>query len=392
MAVQIPTLIELFTSIKGDLENKVGVTIPLFGKSYLNGVAAVQAAKLKLVYLAIANVQKNVFPDLAESEAIGGTLERFGRAYLKRSPFAAKSGYYNITVTGQIGATIPVNTTYKSDDDSINPSKLYILDTAFTFVGTTGVINVRATEGGLDSLLEVGNTLTSTAPLLNADEIATVLLETIPPLSAEDLEDYREKILTSITLETQGGSVGDYRIWSFDAQGVKKVYPYAKSGFSNEISLFVEATIADSTDGKGTPTALILSDVEAVIEFDPDTTAPLNERGRRPMTVLNIDVTPVSIKEIDVIITGFIGGTAAIETIIFNAIKLGIDNIRPFISAADVLSDKNDILNNSNITFFLLNAQTSIFDSLIFKVDGVTVSSKTFTNGDIPFLNSVTYV
>lgn len=85
MAVQIPTTQELYTSIKSDLETELNINIPVFGKIFLRALAAVQAAKLKLYYLAIASVQKNIFPDTADPESIGGTLERFGIVKLGRN-------------------------------------------------------------------------------------------------------------------------------------------------------------------------------------------------------------------------------------------------------------------------------------------------------------------
>ena len=392
MAVQIPTLTELFTSIKGDLESKIGINISLFGKTYLNGLAGVQAAKLKLYYLAIANVQRNIFPDLAESESIGGTLERFGRVKLNRNPFPAKSGQYIVDVTGQIGATINANLTFKSDDSSNNPSKLFILDNSFTFITTTGTITLRALEGGIDSRLNIGDTLTATAPILNANELVTVTTEVVQPLEAEDLEDYREKIVEAFRLEPEGGAGSDYRLWSNDAQGVRTVYPYAKVGFPNEVSVFVESILANSTDGKGTPSSTMLADVESVIEFDPDTTAPLNERGRRPIAAFNIDIQPVSIKDIDITIQGFQNLTVAKQTTIFNALKSGIENIRPFVPSVDIATDRNDVINDSKITFMILDAVPAVFTSLSFTTNGDPNTPSNFTNGDIPVLNSITYV
>jgi len=52
----IPTLSELFNDVLGDLEAEFNITIPLFGKNFLRALAAVKAAKLKLVYLTIASV------------------------------------------------------------------------------------------------------------------------------------------------------------------------------------------------------------------------------------------------------------------------------------------------------------------------------------------------
>ena len=393
MAVTIPTLNQLYTDILGQLKSELGITIPLFGRNFLRALAAVQAAKLKLIYLMIGDVQKNIFVDTADPESIGGTLERFGRVKLGRSPFSAQSGTYTVGVTGTAGAVIKASTTFKSDDDSSSPSMLYQLDNDYTLTGISDTIDVRALEGGLDSKLVINDTLTSTAPIANVESSVIVTVELISPLSAESIEDYRAKAIEAYQLEPQGGAATDYRLWSADAQGVAKVYPYVKQGFAGEIELFVEATVADSSDGKGTPTLTILNDVESVVEFDPDTTKPLNERGRRPVGVFNIDFNPVTIKEIDVEITGYQNLTPTIQTSIDNAIEAFINEVRPFVDAADVLANKNDILSINNLTFIILQAEpTSIFTSIDLKVDNVSVPTFTFDNGDIPSFNPLTYV
>lgn len=393
MAVTIPTLNQLYTDVLGQLESELGITIPLFGRNFLRALAVVQASKLKLIYLTIGEVQKNIFVDTADPESIGGTLERFGRVKLGRSPFSAQAGTYTVSVTGTAGAVIKASTTFKSDDDSASPSKLYQLDNDYTLTGAADTIDVRALEGGLDSQLSINNTLTATAPIANVDSSVIVTAELITPLSAETIEDYRAKAIEAYQLEPQGGAATDYRLWSADAQGVAKVYPYVKQGFAGEIELFVEATQADSIDGKGTPSVAILNDVESVVEFDPDTTKPLNERGRRPVGVFNIDFNPVTIKEIDVEITGYQNLTPEIETSINNAVEAFIKTVRPFVDAADVLANKNDILSVNNLTFIILQAEpTSIFTSIDLKVDNVSVPTFTFDNGDIPNFNPLTYV
>lgn len=401
MAANIPTLNALFTSILGDLEAQFTIQIPLFGKNFLRALASVQAAKMKLYYLGIANVQKNIFVDIAEPEAIGGTLERFGVVKLGRRPFTAQPGSYDCTVTGTIGATIVANTTFKSNDDSLNPSNLYVLDNLYTIVAGVNTITLRALEAGLDSKLSIGDNLTATAPIANVDEEVEVTSESIVPLASEDLEDYREKSIEAYQLEPQGGAGSDYRLWSKDAQGVKQSYPYAKSGFPNEVEIFIEATIADSTDGKGTPPQSMLDAVwdgsalpnTGVLEFDPDTSKPLDERGRRPSGMFDIDVNAIVIREIDIEITGYIGLTSTIETNIFNAIKDALSDIRPFVASVDVLATKNDIFNEFKAAFAIEEAEpNSIFTSLSIKIDTAPTLIHIFLDGDIPHLNSVTYV
>lgn len=390
--ITIPTLQELYTDVLADLQAEYGTSVPTFGKNFLRALAAVQAAKLKIYYLAIGNLQKNIFADTADPEASGGTLERFGRGKLGRNPFPATPGEYTIQVTGEIGATIPARTTFKSNDDSTNPGKLFILDVAYVLVSATDSITVRALEGGIDSKMFVTELMTATAPILDVNRSATVTAEVTEPLAAEDIEDYREKVVNAFTTEPQGGAASDYRDWASDAQGVAKVYPYASSGNANEIDLYIEATIADSTDGKGTPSAGLISDVEDVIELDPDTTKPINERGRRPLGVFQINYMPVTIKEVDIEINDYDGLTAEIQTEIEQALEEAIAEIRPFVAGADVLAEKNDILDTNRIIAIILGVRPgAVFGTVELRIDGVLMSTFTFENGDIPWLDSVTF-
>lgn len=388
----IPTYTELYNSVISDLEAQFSVNIPTFGKNFLRALAIVHAAKLKLYYLAIANIQKNIFVDTAETEAIGGTLERFGRVKLNRNPFPATAGQYTIEVTGTIGAVIPAQTTFKSDDTSQNPGNLYILDAEYTLVATTDEITVRSLSTGIETKLAVGNTLTATAPIALVNKSAEVTAEIVEPSAAETIEDYRTKALDAYRLEPQGGAATDYRLWAADAQGVKQSYAYAKSGTDYQINLYVEATIADSTDGKGTPSALLLAEVEEVVEFDPDDTRPDEERGRRPLQAI-VNFLPVSIREVDIIINGLVGRNTDIENLIIDALTAEINKVRPFVSACDVLAAKNDILDNNKIIATILNARPgSVFGAITLKVDSTIYSSFTFVNGFIPYVNSITFV
>lgn len=390
--IAIPTISQLYNGILNDLETQFGANISLIGKVALRAIAATQAGKLKLLYLVVGNTQKNIFVDTADSESIGGTLERFGRVKLGRNPFPATAGEYVLQVTGTPGAVILASTTFKSDDTALNPGMLFILDSAYTLVSNPDTITVRALTPGEISKLNINDTLTATAPIANVDSSVSVVSETVQPLDAEDIEAYRQAIINSYRLETQGGSVNDYRLWAQDAHGVRTVYPYAKSDAANEINLFIEATIADSTDGKGTPGAFIIAEVESVVELNPNTDLPLLERGRRPLGVFDIHYLPVSIKEIDITITGAIGFTVDIKASILAAITDAINLIRPFVSGGDILADKNDIIDkNKIIGIIILTYPGAIFTDVSFKVNSVSYLTYTFVDGNIPHLNSVAY-
>lgn len=390
--ITIPTIQELKDAILADLQSELGVSIPAWGKNILRVLAVVQAAKLKVYYLAIAKLQKNTWVDTAEPEAAGGTLERYGRVKLGRNPFPATQGQYQVSVTGLFGGVVPAGTTFLSDDSTKNPGKLFILDTEYVLPGTTGTVILRALESGVQCRLAVGETLTSTSPIINVDGGVVVVFETVIPNDSEDLELYREKAGESFRLEPQGGASADYRLWGKDVSGVQQIYPYAVPAQPNTVDVYVEATVADSTDGMGTPTGTILIGVAEVIETDPVTNL-----GRRPMGIFAVNVKPVVVNKIFVEIEGFQGLTLSKQNLIFQAISEALNKIRPFIGGADKLPSRNDTLSENNIINIILSTLPgSIFNSIVltYQVAAGPVlpfESRVFHFGNIPFLSDVTY-
>jgi len=390
--ITIPKLKELYDSVIAEIEATYADNIPTFGKNFLRALSSVLAAKFKLYYLAIANLQKNIFVDTADPESGGGTLERFGRIKLGRNPFAAVAAQYKIQVTGIIGATVPAQQTFKSDDNSTSPGRLFIFDVAYVLIATTDTITVRALAAGLDSRLAIGNKLTATSPIANVNSSATVTVEVIVPQASEDIEEYRRKALESYRLETQGGAGTDYRIWSFNASGVKQTYPYAKTGFSNEINLYVEANLVDSVDNKGTPSAATLLRVSEVVEFDPDQSKLQSERGRRPLGVLQVNYLAITTRSINIQIPGYKNLTVAIQTTITNALKKLVGSFRPFVPSCDIIADRNDVIDVNRITSAILVATPGAsFGTVVLIVDMVSMTTYTFINGDIPDFNTLTF-
>jgi len=386
----VPTFNDLYTSVQSDLKNELNIN-SLVGKTVLNAFAAVQAAKLKLVYLTAARIYKNVFVDTAEPESLGGSLERFGLVKLNRLPNPATAGEYKIAVTGTIGATIPVDTTFKSLDASSSPDKIFTLDTAFTFTATTGEITVRALDLGSDAALVVGDELQITSPLANVDSFQSVTEVVTSATDAETYEDYRAKTIEAYQTEPQGGARTDYRLWAADASGVRKVYPYAKSGFAGQLTIYVEAVLSDSSDGRGSATTTILSDVEDVIEYDPDVTKTDAERGRRPLGIDVIDVVSVSPIPVDVSVIGLTDAS------FLSAIESSVDDflfeIRPYIGGADnpTLSEQGKLYEADIYAIVrAIIGSRATFTTINVAVNGNKITVYEFIDGYIPYLNSIT--
>jgi hypothetical protein len=154
----------------------------------------------------------------------------------------------------------------------------------------------------------------------------------------------------------------------------------------------VEATVVDSTDGRGTPSTALLNAVEDVLQFNPDTTLPTNYRGRRPAQAF-LEMDPVVTIPVDIQINGLQTDTTDVRNSILTNLTSYLFNIRPFIAGCDLSTDKNDILTSvklqSVVDDTIGNANT--FLSFDLTVDGVLANTYTFDLGNIPYLRNIVY-
>ena len=387
----IPSIVELQQKITEDFKSKLNLSDDDL-KRTLNAFSLVLSGQMKILYLFLADIQNNIFADSADSVDQGGTLERIGQIYLNRPPFPDAIGVFSISVNGIIGSVLRESLTFKSNEDALNPGQLFVLDSEHIMVSTTDVIEVRSLGAGTDFNLSVNDKLTITEPVIGVDKTVTVTAVTTQPTAGETLENYRDAILRAIQLEPQGGSKSDYRQWASDAQGVRLVYPYVRDTDAGIVDVYVEATLPDSTDGKGTPTTTILNEVLAVIEQDPDLSKPINERGRRSIQA-NIITSAISLIPVDVTIAGLNDSSQAVKDVIESALKDMLYQVRPYISGADLLRNKNNTLYSGRVQSVVTDALANgnFFNQLTLIVDGNSVVSYEFDLGNIPYLRNLTY-
>ncbi len=378
---QTPTIEEIYERFSSALKAKLNIPANEDLKEHLSAVGAVVSAELKLMYLYAEDIQRNLYPDTADLASEGGELERLGMLYLDRTPKPATATLLKLKVNGTQGSALRANLTFKSDKNNV----VYILDAQYILNGLNDVILVRSIEVGKNTILSIGDTLVITEPIIGVDSDAVVVEVVREAVSEESIVEYRKAIIDAIQLEPTGGAKTDYRLWAKDAEGVRRVYPYLKQNDSGTVEIFVESS-------SGIVSPQMISDVENVLNFDPDVNKPSYERGRKPIQA-KLEVRPVVSVNVDVTIKGLSAKSTAIEQNIRSSIESYLYGIRPFIDGGELLRDKNDVLNVARLSNVVSESigSDNYFLDLKIKIDGAPYDMYTFSLGRIPKLNTVTY-
>ena len=381
-----PSLSDLYSSISSNFKSEFDIQDENDLKRVLTAIASSDAGMLKIFYLALLDVQKNILPDLADNEAMGGTLERFGRLKLGRDPNPATQGRYSLTFTGVSGTTLPIGTQFVNKVTN----KYYTTDASATLSGISGTITILADKSGLDTL-QVGDILFSVNTIININSQAIVASIVSIASDSEDLEDYRKLINQSYRLEPNGGSASDYIFWALDVPSVRTVYPYTSApGMAN---IYVEGITGNGTVLQSTLDLLWKSsDKTGVFEQDPDITLSDYERGRRQLGFTDLNLMSVAALPVVVTITNLKDQSSGVTASIQSEISSMLYDKRPYISGVGDINNRNDTLYFRDVVSALDNALTNgnTYDDVSVTVNGLAIPFQ-FLNGNIPTLTSVVY-
>lgn len=386
-----PTLSSLFTSISNEFKTNFGITTENDLKRVLTAIAGVEAGKLKLLYIAIEQALKNIYPDKADSVDFGGTLERFGAVELGRLPYVATQGKYTLTITGVSGATVNIGTQFVDKTTGY----LYTASETITLSGTTGTLNVTSDLAGLDYALVPTDELFTVNTIPNITSKAVVASVVEVAIDDELLEDYRDAVLQSFKLEPNGGSNSDYAFWALDVEGIRTVYPYTLSPTS--VIIYAEATESASTDGHGTAGTALLealwkSDETGVFELNPDTTLNNYERGRRQLGLDSLNVQSVTPIPVVLTFTNLKDSSASVDASLETEVKTMLYKKRPYIAGIGDVNDRNDTIYYRDIISAIENAidSSNTYDDVSVTISGQPLPYK-LTDGNIPYLSDIVY-
>lgn len=156
--------------------------------------------------------------------------------------------------------------------------------------------------------------------------------------------------------------------------------------------MYLESTVDDSIDGYGTPSQALIDSVIEVINFDPDETKPINDRGRLPIQV-TLEVLSIAPNPVDITITGLVDVTDEIKLAVRENLEDYLSEIRPYVAGADLARNKNDIVYSARAQSVVADVLSSdnFFTSFSLLVNGVNQNSFLFSRENIPYLRNLTF-
>lgn len=266
----IPTTQECVDAAVAAIESRLGQTVPLYDRSFLNVLSVVLGMNNAQLYRFGVQRKKQVLALTAR----GDDLTDLGREYgIIRKPAQKAVLSFTPSYTGSVNAYI-----YRSDSLTLASNDMFYLPTQdYVFLaGTGGDINARAEFAGADGNLEVGVT-GEFASLPVGLSSKTVTVSGIVSLGADEETDdeLRLRILTEIQTVGGGSNDADYRRWGQETPNVLRVDPYTgrppwvpSSFVPGERTVYVEST--PSYDPDGNADAALLNLVRQYIEYDQE--------------------------------------------------------------------------------------------------------------------------
>lgn len=258
-----PTLSELISRTKTDIETRLPGADAQLRRSVLNVLARAHSASVHGLYGNQAWLAKQIIPDTAESEA----LERWAAIWgIYRKAASASKG--NVIVTGANGTVIPAGTELQRADGA-----LFTTDADGTIVSGTVTVAVTAVDAGADANTAASTTLSLTTPLDGIDNNVTTDGTGLVAGTDEETDDaLRDRLLARIQQPPHGGADFDYIAWALEVSGVTRSWVFAQElGIGTVTVRFM----MDDAYSDGIPLAADVTTVQAYIDALRPVTADL---------------------------------------------------------------------------------------------------------------------
>lgn len=269
MPMQRPTLGELIDSGAAEIESRLPGVLARVRRSLVGVINRVLAGGLSALYQYAEWLNKQAWPDLAESEYLDGHGLRWG---VDRTPAVAATG--TARLTGTDGTVVPLGTTLRRAD-----GVLYATTAEGAIAGGQALVAVQCATLGQAGNASINTALSLASPLPGVSSAATAYTALAGGADIEDDAGYRARILARIRKPPQGGRMDDYLAWALAVPGVTRAWVYpGEQGAGTVVVRFVR-----DDDASLIPDAGEVAAVQAAID------------ELRPVTAAVYVVAPVAV-------------------------------------------------------------------------------------------------
>lgn len=261
-----PTILEITTRIEKGIESRLFGSVALLRRAVLRILARVFAGAIHTSYGFIDFVKDQCFVSTAE----GTYLDRHGRLWgISRLPGGFAEG--TVEFSGPATTIIPADTRIQTEDGI----EYGTLSQVVIGGGGTVQVDVQAIESGEDGNITYNPSIDFyfqlISPITGISSSVLLTTDCTGGQDAETDEEYRTRILQRVQSPPMGGTADDYVSWALDVPGVGNAWCYPLAGGAGTVSVCVISD--DEVDP--TPSAQLLSDVEAYISTKKPVTAAL---------------------------------------------------------------------------------------------------------------------
>lgn len=256
-----PTLPELIKRVDGDIKGPLGI-VTVLRRSFIGVISRALAGLAHLLFGFLKFIEKNAFPDTAETEFLDRWAGIWGVSR-KVATFAQ----FTLDVTGISGTVIPAATVYQRDD-----GVEYTVDDEVTLAAGVGTLALTAVVAGSNGNLIVADNLSIQSPIAGLNSEGTVAAITTDAEDTEDDDSLRARLIDRIQNPPSGGAANDYLQWALSVPGVTRAWVLPQNLGPGTVGVsFVE-------DGEDpiTPSGAKITEVEDYIEPLRPVTANVN--------------------------------------------------------------------------------------------------------------------
>lgn len=253
--ITIPTLSEIYASMRADAQSLMESDTAIPQLSLLNVLLVVFSGAMKLAYGHLYNVAAWMLPDQAQGRFLSRLLAIYD------IPIATGSSAEGaITCSGTEGVTIPVGTTLLRIDAG---AYITLVEGVIGESGYSGSIPIQSTTTGPSGNYS-GSELTFQSALTGIDSSAELSTNCVGGSDADTEVDSRNKLLARIRTTNTIGVSADYQRIALSVDGVGRVWTQGGDFWTGPNTVAITVATSDNTP----VVASALSNVISKMEMD----------------------------------------------------------------------------------------------------------------------------